>query len=110
MRQIISKKIQQFLENGDRPYVKRARLIDCMARKKVLSYRKFYNQASGYSHPVFRSIVAAFVRAEGRTLNWSSAPRFRDDREICVAYGWVAEVAYNAAQLLSEYADAYQLA
>jgi hypothetical protein len=102
------KDVATFLGLGDRPYVSAGKLTNYMQRV-VPTYKQFYDQLSGYTHPVSLSLLASFKLEAEDTFNWSSAPRFRDEREIMLAYGWIVEVAENTVGLLTAYADTFEL-
>jgi hypothetical protein len=97
-----------FLGSGSQPYVKPGRITNYI-QKAIPQYKHLYEQLSEYVHAGSLSIISSFQLNGDRSFNWSSSPRFRNDREILLAYGWVCEISDNTAQLLTVFADRYGL-
>jgi hypothetical protein len=83
--------------------------ITSYANQRFLGFRAIYGQLSSYAHPRAMAILSSSQVREGRTVNWSSAPRFKRPEDAIVAYAWTVELAQATRHLLYEFAATYSL-
>lgn len=92
----------------DGPGIKIGRITN-HARSRFGNFKEIYDQMSKFAHPAGLSILASSSAGEERTLQWSSAPRFKHVENQLIAYGWAVELAEATRHLLFEFAEHYRL-
>jgi len=79
------------------------------ATKQSAGFKGIYQQLCGYAHPHARSMLTSSRVAEGRIVEWSSAPAFKSEDDALIASAWVVELAQATAHYLVEFARKFGL-
>jgi hypothetical protein len=79
------------------------------ADRRFGGFRGIYAQLSRYAHPQAMAILASSRVTDGRTVDWSSSPRFKRSADAIIAYAWTVELAKATRHLLFEFAATYSL-
>jgi hypothetical protein len=101
--------LERFWRDRNGPGVKIGQITP-YAVTRLAGFKDVYSELSKYAHPHALSVLASSRAAEGREVAWSSAPRFRSEREQILAYAWAVELAEATSHLLAEFAATFRLA
>jgi hypothetical protein len=79
------------------------------ATTRFRGFKGIYSELSKYAHPHALSLLASSRVIEGRSVQWSSVPRFKSDYDAIMASVWVVELADATSHLLGEFATRFEL-
>ncbi len=94
--------------NTDSPAVPVGKLVN-HAKKRFPGFKPIYKELSQFARPTARSLLASHRVAgdDARSVQWSSVPSFKSDKDAMIACAWVVELAEASSQLLVELAASW---